>query len=349
MNRIKTGIASFGLSGRVFHAPFIEANTAFELVSICERSKNEALITYPHVQLVRSFEELISNPELELIIINTPDITHYDYCKAALEAGKNVIVEKPFVFTVEEGAELVELAEKKQLLLTVFQNRRWDCDFLTMQKVLKENRLGRIVEFRSSFQRYKNHIVEGSWKEKKNRFVGIVYNLGPHLVDQAVCLFGKPEGVFAQIRAQRDGSLVDDFFQITLIYKEVHVLLTAGLLMKEPTANFVLHGTNGSYVKYGVDPQEDQLKAGMKPTDKGYGIDQPSNYGILNTEMNGESKREVIESIQGDYMQFFDNVALSIREKAVPAISAKENLTVIKILEAAFQSHDENRVILLND
>ena len=135
MNQVKTGIASYGLSGRVFHAPFVEANPAFELVSICERSKNESLELYPHVQVVRSFEELIANPQLELIIVNTPDITHYDYCKAALEAGKHVIVEKPFAFTVKEGAELVELAEKKRLLLTVFQNRRWDCDFLTMQKL----------------------------------------------------------------------------------------------------------------------------------------------------------------------------------------------------------------------
>ena len=315
------------------------------LVSICERSKNESLELYPHVQVVRSFEELIANPQLELIIVNTPDITHYDYCKAALEAGKHVIVEKPFAFTVKEGAELVELAEKKRLLLTVFQNRRWDCDFLTMQKLLKENRLGRIVEFRSSFQRYKNQVVDGSWKEKKNRFVGIVYNLGPHLVDQAVCLFGKPDGVFAQIRVQRDNSQVDDFFQITLIYKEIHVLLTAGLLMKEPTANFVLHGTQGSFVKYGIDPQEDQLKRGMKPTDEGYGIDQPENFGILHTEIDGNTNREQIQSIPGDYMQFFNNVALSIRQQAFPAISAKENLLVIKILEAAFQSQEENKVI----
>ena len=347
MERIKTGIASYGLSGRVFHAPFIEANDAFEFTAVCERSKNEALKLYSNVQIVRSFEELISIPELELIIVNTPDLTHYDYCKAALNAGKNVIVEKPFVFNVSEGEELVELAEKKGLMLSVFQNRRWDGDFLTIQKVLKENKLGRIVEFRSGFQRFKNYIVEGSWKEEKNRHVGIVYNLGPHLVDQAVCLFGKPDGVFAQIRMQREGSKVDDFFQITLIYKDINVLLTAGQLMKEPIASYVLHGTNGSFVKYGIDPQEDQLKSGMKPTDAGYGIDCSENYGILNIEMNGQTQRESIPSESGNYMLFFDNVAFAIRNKVPPAVSARENLAIIRILEAAFQSHEENKVIFI--
>jgi predicted dehydrogenase len=347
MERIKTGIASYGLSGRVFHAPFVEANDAFELTAVCERNKNEALKLYPNVQIVRSFEELISIPELELIIVNTPDITHYEYCKAALNAGKNVIVEKPFVFNVSEGEELVELAEKKGLMLTVFQNRRWDSDFLTIQKVLKENKLGRIVEFRSGFQRYKNYIVEGSWKEEQNRHVGIVYNLGPHLVDQAVCLFGKPAGVFAQIRIQRDGSKVDDFFQISLIYKDINVLLTAGLLMKEPSTSFVLHGVNGSFVKCGVDTQEEQLKSGMKPTDAVYGIDRFENQGVLNIEISGQTQRESIPSEPGNYMLFFDNVAFAIRNKVAPAVSPRENLIIIRILEAAFQSHDENKVIFI--
>ncbi len=345
MKKIKTGIASFGMSGRVFHAPFIEANEAFDLTAICERSKNEASKLYPKVQVVRSLEELISIDEIELIIVNTPDTTHYDYCKAALKAGKHVIVEKPFVFSVSEGEELIELAEKNGLVLTVFQNRRWDGDFLTLQKVLKDNSLGRIVEYRAGFQRFKNYIVEGSWKEERNRYVGIVYNLGPHLVDQAVCLFGKPEGVFAQISCQREGSKVDDYFQINLIYKGLNVLLTASQLMKEPIASFVLNGVNGSFVKYGVDPQENQLKAGMKPTDIGYGVDKLENYGILNVEVAGESNRGPVATDPGNYMLFFDNVALAIRDNLSPAISARENLTIIQILAAAYQSHEEKKIV----
>ena len=346
ITKIKTGIASYGLSGRVFHAPFIHANEAFELTAICERSKNEASKTYPYVKIVSSFDELISDASLELIIVNTPDVTHYDYCKAALEAGKHVIVEKPFVFTVAEGEELIQLAAQKGRMLTVFQNRRWDGDFMTVSKVLNENKLGRIVEFRAGFQRFRTQIAD-TWKERNDRFVGIVYNLGPHLVDQAVCLFGKPTGVFAQIKKQRDGSQIDDFFHIILKYSDMQVTLTAGMLMKEPIASFVLHGTKGSFIKPGIDPQEDQLKGGMLPTDEVYGFDTPEMYGTLVLDENGETIRETIETIRGDYRLYFDAVANSIRQQQAPPISPAENLLVIRILEAAYQSNDENRVVFI--
>ena len=346
ITKIKTGIASYGLSGRVFHAPFIHANEAFELTAICERSKNEASKTYPYVKIVSSFDELISDASLELIIVNTPDVTHYDYCKAALEAGKHVIVEKPFVFTVAEGEELIQLAAEKGRMLTVFQNRRWDGDFMTVRKVLNENKLGRIVEFRAGFQRFRTQIAD-TWKERNDRSVGIVYNLGPHLVDQAICLFGKPTGVFAQVKKQRNGSQIDDFFHIILIYPELQVTLTAGMMMKEPIASFVLHGTNGSFVKYGIDPQEDQLKGGMLPTDEVYGFDTPDMFGKLVLDENGETIIETIETIRGDYRLYFDAVANSIRQQQVPPISPVENLLVIRILEAAYQSNDENRVVFI--
>lgn len=344
MAKIKTGIASFGLSGKVFHAPFIECNDAFELTSICERSKDEARKTYPHVKIVKSFDELIADSSLELIIVNTPDVTHFDYCRAALQAGKHVIVEKPFVFTVTEGESLIRLAAEKGLMLTVFQNRRWDGDFMTVRKVLNENKLGRIVEFRGGFQRFRTQIAD-TWKERNDRFVGIVYNLGPHLVDQAVCLFGKPTSVFAQIKKQRDGSRIDDFFHIILMYNDMQVTLTAGMLMKEPIASFVLHGTQGSFVKYGIDPQEDQLKGGMLPTNDAYGLDSPGMYGILALDENGETKKETVETFRGNYNMYFDVVAKSIRQQIAPPISPVENLLVIQILEAAYQSSDENRVV----
>lgn len=346
MAKIKTGIASYGLSGKAFHAPFIETNEAFELSVICERSKNEASATYPHVKIVRSFDELIADSELELIIVNTPDVTHFDYCKAALEAGKHVIVEKPFVFTVSEGEELIRLAAEKGLMLTVFQNRRWDGDFMTIRKVLKENKLGRVVEFRAAFQRFRPQIAD-TWKERNDRFVGIVYNLGPHLVDQAICLFGKPTGVFAQIKKQRADSQIDDFCHIILIYPELQVTLTAGMMMKEPIASFVLHGTNGSFVKYGIDPQENQLRAGMLPTESGYGLDAPQEYGTLVYEQNGETIRETVETIPGNYKHYFDAVANSIRKQTAPPVSPSENLLIIRILEAAYQSNEENRVVFI--
>jgi len=346
MNKIKTGIASFGLSGKAFHAPFIETNEAFELSAICERSKNEALQIYPHVKIVRSFDDLIADNSLELIIVNTPDVTHYDYCKGALNAGKHVIVEKPFVFTLAEGEELIRLATDKKLMLTVFQNRRWDGDFLTIQDVLRGNKLGRIVEYRACFQRFRPQIAN-TWKEQNDRRVGIVYNLGPHLVDQAVCLFGKPAGVFAQITKLRDGSQIDDYFSITLIYYQLQVALSASMLIKEPTASFVLHGTNGSFVKYGIDPQENQLREGIKPTDANYGLDLPEMYGTIFYEENGETCRKTIETIKGDYTHYFNAVARSIREQVAPPVSPEENLLIIRILEAAYKSSDENQVVFL--
>ena len=346
MNKIKTGIASYGLSGRVFHAPFIETNDAFELSTICERSKNEASKKYPHVKIVRSFADLIADETLELIIVNTPDVTHYDYCRTALEAGKHVIVEKPFVFTVAEGEELIRLAAEKGRMLTVFQNRRWDGDFMTIRNIVSKNRLGKIVEYRAAFQRFRPQIAD-TWKERTDKFVGIVYNLGPHLVDQALCLFGKPTGVFAQIKKQRLGSQIDDFCHIILLYTELQVTLTAGMLMKEPIASFVLHGTNGSFIKQGIDPQEDQLRSGMWVTDADYGFDKPENYGTLTLDKNSETTKETIETLQGNYKYYFDAVADSIRNQTAPPVSPTENLLVIQILEAAYQSNAENRVINL--
>lgn len=346
MNLIKTGIASYGLSGKVFHAPFINANKLFELSVICERSKSEAKEKYPDVKIVRRYEELIADSSLELIIVNTPDITHFGYCRAALEAGKHVIVEKPFAFTVAEGEELIRLADRKGLMLTVFQNRRWDGDFMTVRQVLNSGKLGKMLEFRAGFQRYKNQITD-SWKERKDRFVGIVYNLGPHLVDQAVALFGKPQGVFARIAVQRDGSQIDDFFHILLLYKDLQVTLSAGMLMKEPIATYVLHGTNGSFVKYGIDPQEDQLKGGMLPTDSSYGYDTPEFYGTLSIDNKGITIKETIETVKGNYMQYFDAVAESIRHQTLPPVLPSGNLIVLRILEAAYQSRDENKVIFI--
>lgn len=187
------------MSGQIFHAPFISTNPAFELTAVTERSKELSKERYPEARIVRSFEELIALDELELIVVNTPDSTHYEYARQALEAGKNVIVEKPFTTTVEQGQELVDLARSKGLAISVYQNRRWDSDFLTVQEVLDKGLLGRLVEFESTFPRYRNFIKPGTWKETGSLGGGLTYNLGAHVIDQAVQLFGVPEAVFADI------------------------------------------------------------------------------------------------------------------------------------------------------
>ncbi|MDD2797499.1 MAG: Gfo/Idh/MocA family oxidoreductase [Bacteroidales bacterium] len=347
MRKIKTGIASFGMSGRVFHAPLLHANPAFELSAICERSKNEASALYPTIKTVNSFAELISIEEIELIIVNTPDTTHYEFCKVALLANKHVVVEKPFVFTVKEGEELISLSKRQNKLLTIFQNRRWDGDFLTVQKIINETRLGRIVEFQSSMQRYRNFVVPNTWKEEANRHVGLTYNLGSHLIDQAIVLFGMPSGIFAQIEKLRDNSQIDDYFQIQLMYPKLVVTLRAGYLMREETPRYTLHGTMGSYVKYGLDPQEEQLKNGTIPVGENWGANDETKWGILHTEENGKIVRQSLKTENGNYNEFYNQVAECILNDAKSPIDATENLKLIAILEAAFLNHEQNRVIFL--
>ena len=186
MDKIKTGLVAFGMSGQVFHAPFISTNPHFELTAITERSKELSKVKYPQSRIVRSFEELIGMEELELVVVNTPDSSHYEYARRALEGGKHVIVEKPFTTTVEEGEELVALAAEKGLTLSVYQNRRWDCDFLTVKEILDKGLLGRLVEFESTFPRYRNFIKPNTWKETGESGGGLTYNLGAHVIDQAV-------------------------------------------------------------------------------------------------------------------------------------------------------------------
>lgn len=335
---IITGIASYGMSGSVFHAPFLDIHPGFHLHTIVERSKDNARKRYPSVGIVRSFDELLRINEIQLVIVNTPDVTHYDYVKKALSAGKHVVVEKPFVFNVGEGEELVKLAREKGLMLAVYQNRRWDGDFLTVQKVIETGILGRVVEFQSSFQRFRNYIQPGTWKEKSDQQVGMTYNLGSHMIDQAVVLFGKPQAVYADIDRLRDHSEVDDYYFIKLIYPKVKVSLRAGYLMREEIPRYYINGTEGSFIKYGLDPQEELLKAGAIPAGANWGKEPETEWGTLNTDIQGLHYRGKIETLPGNYMAFYNDIYHSLSRKVKPQTDAESVLTVIRIIEAAFES-----------
>ena len=347
MKPIVTGIASYGMSGSLFHAPFIGINPGFELRYIVERSKDNSRERYPDAAILRSFDELIAMQEVELVVVNTPDVTHYEYTKKALLAGKHVVVEKPFVFTVEEGNELITLAEKKSLMLCVYQNRRWDGDFLTIRKLLDSGFLGRVVEFCSSYQRYRNYIQPGTWKEVADNRVGITYNLGSHMIDQAVVLFGIPESVYADIDKLRDGSAVDDYFNIQLIYPRLKVSVKASYLVREETPRYIIHGTEGSFVKYGIDPQEEMLKAGNSPSLPEWGREGESLWGTINTNMNGSHFRDKIETINGNYGHFYDEVYDAIRNGKLSSTAASNVISVTKVLEAAFESARTKGVVVL--
>ena len=323
MEKIKTGLAAFGMSGQIFHAPFISTNPAFCLTAITERNKNLSKERYPSARIVRSFEELVALDELELVVINTPDSTHYEYTRKALEAGKNVIVEKPFTATAEQGQELVDLARSKGLAISVYQNRRWDSDFLTVREILNKGLLGRLVEFESTFPRYRNFIKPGTWKETGELGGGLTYNLGAHIIDQAVQLLGVPDAVFADIDTIRTGG------------------------MCEPEHRFILHGTEGSFVKYGLDRQEADLNDGQMPGTPYWGVEDESTWGLLHTEKDGNVVHYKYPSLAGNYAGFYDNIYRHLRHGEPLLTDAADVLLVIRLIEAAWKSSKEGNVVKL--
>lgn len=346
--KIVAGMASFGMSGLVFHGPLLDAHPGFHLKSVVQRRKSNAKDHYPDIKIESSFDQLLEDDEIELIVVNATNDTHFQFTESALEAGKHVIVEKPFVNTFREGLQLIESAESKNLILSVFQNRRWDSDFLTAQKIVKAGFLGKIVEFIGSFDRYRNYIQENTWKEDTGPGSGLLYNLGPHLIDQVLVLFGPPEALYADIRKVRTGTRVDDFFDINLIYPEMKARVHSSYLVREPFPRFTLHGTLGSFVKYGLDPQEADLKAGGIPGSVGWGAEDKSIRGWLNTEIEGIHVQGKVTSEPGNYLAYYDNIYNAIRSKKSLSVPARESLMNIYIIEKAFESLREGKVVSLD-
>jgi scyllo-inositol 2-dehydrogenase (NADP+) len=350
MNRkIITGIASFGMSGKVFHAPLLTKHEGFHLKTIVERSKNEASDLYPDVEIIRDFDKLLLDKEIELVIINTPDHTHYDLALEAINAGKHVIVEKPFTQTLEQAYALIATAKQKGVMLSVFQNRRWDGDFLTVQKVIQNNLLGKLVEFESHFDRFRNFIQAGTWKESAETGTGTLYNLGSHLIDQAVVLFGVPDAVNAEIRILRPGGEVDDCFDIRLSYNYIKVTLKASYLVRESGPKYFLHGVHGSFLKSGLDVQEDAMKAGGIPGSPGWGTEPEQNWGVLNTDIGNLHFKGKIETLPGNYLAFYDNIYDHMVKGKPLAVKPEQAAETIKIIQAVYRSNELNKTIRLAD
>jgi predicted dehydrogenase len=343
--RIVAAMTSFGMSGLVFHGPLLDVHPGFHLKSVLQRTKDTAKDKYEHIEIIRTIDELIQDSEVELVVVNATNDTHYLHARMALEAGKHVVIEKPMTNTIEEGKELIQLAREKGLVLSVFQNRRWDSDFLTVREIIDEGLLGKIVEFNGNFDRYRNYIQPNTWKEETGPGSGLLYNLGPHLIDQAIVLFGPPDAVAADIRSMRADSKVDDFFEVYLQYKEEKVRLHSSYLVREPYPRFIVHGTLGSFVKYGLDVQEAALKVGDLPETPGWGVEEEALWGTLNTEINGEHVVKKVESEPGNYLAFYDNIYEVIRKGADLKVTPQEALMNIHAIELAFQSSKEGRSI----
>ena len=347
MKQIRTAILSFGMSGKVFHAPFIHLHNGFELYGVWERTKSESLDFYPEIKIFRSLEELLADETIELVIVNTPTGTHFEYAKKVLEAGKHAVVEKAFTTTVDEAIELKVMADKKGLKISVFQNRRWDSDFKTVKKVIEEGWLGEIMEAEIHFDRFKDELSPKAHKETPAPGAGILNDLSPHLIDQALNLFGKPEAVFADIRITRPGSKVDDYFEILLYYPVIRVRLKAGYQVREPFASYVVHGRKGSFLKSRADLQEVKLQAGEKPNLTDWCTEPESEQGLLHTEKDGKVIREKIPTLKGNYYDYYEGIYQAIRNNQPIQVSAADGISVMQIIDAAFKSSKERKVIHL--
>jgi scyllo-inositol 2-dehydrogenase (NADP+) len=343
MKPIQTALLSFGMSGRVFHAPFIHLHSGFQLVGSWERSKQIIKDYYPGVKSFSSFEEILNDEQIELVVINTPTYTHYEYTRKVLESGKHAIVEKAFVGSTEEAEELRDIAKAKGLKLSVFQNRRFDSDFKTVKRLLATGQLGDIIEARIAFDRWRPELSPKAHKEKPSSGAGIIKDLGAHVIDQAIALFGAPESVFADIGMTREGTEVDDYFDILLKYEKNRVHVHGGYFFKEQLPGFIIYGTNGSFLKSRADVQEDQLQAGMTPDNEAYGLEPADEKGVLHID----TRRGSIPTEKGNYMDFYEGVYQSIRTDSLEPVTAADGVLVMRVIDAAFESHEKGIAVKL--
>lgn len=335
------------MSGWVFHAPFLQINPGFNFYAVWERSKNLAEQKYPGVKTYRKLEDMLADDDVELVVVNTPNYTHFDYTKKALEAGKHVVVEKPFTVTVEEGKELIELAKKQNKKLSVYQNRRYDSDYKTIKKILSQKVLGELVEVEMHFDRYKEELSPKLHKEIPGPGAGSLYDLGSHLIDQALQLFGMPQMIFADIKAMRPISKVDDYFELLFYYETKRVRIKSSYVVREALPGYVFHGLKGSFIKPKTNIQEEMLQAGKIPGTADWGTEPESERGLLHIEKDGNEVREYIQSERGNYNEYYDGIFEAIRNDKPLPVSAEDGVKVITIIEAAYKSSQTKRVIEL--
>jgi scyllo-inositol 2-dehydrogenase (NADP+) len=346
MGPIKTALLSFGMSGKVFHAPFLNLHKGFELVGAWERSTKTIQNQYPATKSYDSLEAVLQD-NIELVVVNTPIETHFEYAKKALLANKHVLVEKAFTRTVAEATELLQLAKERNLKLAVYHNRRWDSDFKTVQKILAEGKLGKIIEAEFHFDRYNPLLSPKKHKETPSLGAGILKDLGSHLIDQSLCLFGMPQAVFAHIKTTRNQSLIDDWFDLQLFYPDFTTRLKASFFVKEPHLAYTIHGANGSFLKARGDVQEDHLKLGKNNALASWGTEKKMHQGILHLANAQGDTRIKIKSLQGNYMDFYENLYQSIRHNKTEPVTAQDGLNVMLVIEAALKSHQEKKIIAL--
>jgi scyllo-inositol 2-dehydrogenase (NADP+) len=335
---IRVGLIGFGLGGTAFHAPLVTAVEGLELAAVATSRADAVAAVYPDAR-VTTPEALIADPEIALVVVSTPNDTHFPLARAALDAGKHVVIDKPFATSVAEAEQLIALAAERDRLVIPFHNRRWDSDFLTVRELLDSGRLGEVLLFEAHWDRFRPELSQ-PWKESPEAGAGQLPDLGPHMIDQALLLFGMPETLSADLAVQRTGGQVDDYFTLTLGYGARRVLLSSSRMVAAPRPRFAIHGREASFVKFGLDPQEAAVRSGAKVTDPAHGVEDPAIYGVL-TLANGT--RETVASERGDYRRFYAGVAQAIAAGGSPPVDPADALAGLGLIELARQSASEGR------
>jgi predicted dehydrogenase len=336
---IDAAVVGFGLGGRAFHAPIIHAVPGLRLAAIVQRHGDDARKIYPDAKIVRDLDELLAMQSISLIAIATPNETHFPFAKKCLEAGRHIVVDKPFTTTLAEARALVEIARRADRVLTVYQERRCDGDFRTVQELLAKGTLGKIVRFESAFDRCRPQVRTDSWKEEPEPGSGVFFDLAPHLIDQTLQLFGPPESILADIRIEREHSRTADAFDLTFYYPEgLRAILAQSMLAPDPRPHYRVQGTRGVYVKYALDPQEALLRAGHPVGGNDWGVEPEKDWGTMTLWNGGELTQQKIPTLRGDYRDFYTQVRDAVLGNAKPPVTTDQALQLMYTLELCEES-----------
>lgn len=338
---IRVALVGYGLAGKTFHAPLISSTDGLKLTTIVSSDTEKVLADLADVNVVANYSDILQDPAIDLVVIATPDHLHAEQAIAALDANKHVVVDKPFALNLQQASQIAARADASDRTLAIFHNRRWDADFLTLTRLIAEGKLGEVVEYESHFDRFRPAITD-RWKDKRG--AGVWQDLGPHLVDQALQLFGMPQAVYATIQTQKRGGLAPDYAHVLLRYPSTRVILHISQMTVANGLRFAVHGTQGSYVKHGLDPQEDQSKSGLTPTDTEWGIDRICGT-FTRVSLDGSIVESPIENERGNYAAFYEDVRDTIAGKRTNPVPSCQALDVMKIIEAGCVSAMERREI----
>jgi scyllo-inositol 2-dehydrogenase (NADP+) len=343
---INVGLIGFGLAGRAFHAQVISRVPGMRLAAILQRTGDEAAKAYPDAKIVRSLDDLLAQPDVRLIVIASPNETHAPFARAALASGHDVVVDKPFTTSYAEAVELVNFAEKSGRFLTVYQNRRYDGDFQAIRQLVADGTLGRIGRFETNYDRFRPNLKPNAWREKAAPGAGILFDIGPHVIDHAIVLFGLPEAIAADVRIEREGGLADDAFDIMFHYPEsMRAVLSSNILAASQRPRFLFFGTKGAFVKQSVDPQENNLRFGKIPAKGPWGAEPVENWGVLTLSDGTNTTQRSVPSGTGDYRDFYANVRDVLEGKAQPFVSLPHALDVMRALELCRASSAQQRTL----